>query len=151
MRAFLKNNRQAPRKVRLVARAMVGKNVSVALAELSFMPQKGAGMLKKLIASALANAKQKEATLAEKDLVVKNITVDKGITYARHMPRAFGRASPIHRECSHVRVELAHTAQSKVTPKVITEEKKTEEKAKKVEKVKTEKKAPVKKTKKETK
>lgn len=107
MRAFLKNNRQAPRKVRVVARAMVKKNVSVALAELSFMPQKGAESLKKLIMSAVANAKHKDAGIKEEDLFVKNITVDKGITFKRFMPRAFGRASAIHRECSHIHVELA--------------------------------------------
>jgi large subunit ribosomal protein L22 len=113
MRAFLKNNRQAPRKVRVVARAMVKKNVSVALAELSFMPQKGASSLKKLIKSAVANAQQKNVNLKEEDLFVKNITVDKGITFSRYMPRAFGRASAIHRECSHIRVELAPVTEAK--------------------------------------
>lgn len=124
MRAFLKNNRQAPRKVRVVGRAMVKKNVSVALAELSFMPQKGAETLKKLIVSAVANAKQANASVKEEDLVVKNITVDKGITFKRYMPRAFGRASAIHRECSHIHVELALANEPKVV--VETKSKKTE-------------------------
>ncbi len=143
MRAFLKNNRQAPRKVRIVARAMVKKNVAVALQELSFMPQKGALTLKKLIASALANAQNKDASIRAEDLFVKNITVDKGITFGRYMPRAFGRASAIHRECSHIHVELAPLAsvvKKEEVQEVKTEEKKVVKKeVKKVEAKKTKK------------
>lgn len=112
MRAFLKNNRQAPRKVRLIARAVVGKKVSTALFELSMMPNKGAKTLEKLIASAVANATQKDANVTNDTLKVENITVDKGITYTRYMPRAFGRAAPIKRECSHIRVTLAPITQT---------------------------------------
>lgn len=107
MRAYLKNNRQAPRKVRLMARAFVGKNVTTALSELSYMPHKASAVLKKLISSAVANAKQKDAGRTDEHLVIKNIVVDKGITYTRFMPRAFGRAAPIRRECSHIEVTLS--------------------------------------------
>jgi ribosomal protein L22 len=37
---------------------------------------------------------------------VRSVTVDKGMTIVRFMPRAMGRATPINRECSHIRVEL---------------------------------------------
>ncbi len=104
MKAFLKNYRQAPRKVRLVADSVRGKQVSVALTELSFMSQKAAPVIKNLIASALANA----APASPEGLFIERITVDKGTTYTRFRPRAFGRAAPINRESSHVRVELAH-------------------------------------------
>lgn len=107
MKAFLKNYRQAPRKVRHIANAIRGRQVARVLAELAFMPQKAAPALRKLVASALANAKQVNAALDEANLVVHRITVDKGVTYTRYMPRAFGRASPINRECAHVYVELA--------------------------------------------
>ena len=107
MKAFLKNNRQAPRKVALVADLVRGKNVAVALSELSVMPHKGARTIKKLVASAAANARQKDASLSDDKLTIATITVNKGITYTRYMPRAFGRATPINRECSHIRVELA--------------------------------------------
>ena len=114
MRAFLKNNRQTPRKVRLIARTVVGVRVDVALAQLSHMPHKAAKALKTLIASAYANAKQEDEQVNMKDLEVKNITVDKGMTHVRYMPRAFGRASPIRRESSHVRVTLGlHEPKSK--------------------------------------
>ena len=107
MKAFLKNYRQAPRKVRLVADHVRGKRVDAALADLSVMSQKAAPVLYKLVSSALANAKQENSSIEADQLMVKTITVDKGLTYTRYMPRAFGRATPIHRECSHVRVELA--------------------------------------------
>jgi len=134
MKAFLKNNRQAARKVRLIADAVRGKNVAVVLAELSHMPQKGATTVYKLIASASANAKQADATVTNEQLFVKTIMVDKGVVYTRYRPRAFGRAAPIHRECSHIRVELARTKDtaqtqtsiaSNTTKEVAKKEKKT--------------------------
>jgi large subunit ribosomal protein L22 len=107
MKAFLKNYRQAPRKVRLIANHLRGKNVAVALADLSFMPQKASKPLHKLLSSAVANARQQVSGIREDELIIKTITVDKGITYVRFMPRAFGRAAPIHKECAHVYIELA--------------------------------------------
>jgi len=148
MRAFLKNNRQAPRKVRVIARAMVKKQVPVALAELTHMPQKGALTLKKLIASAVANAKQADVNTREQDLYVKNITVNKGMTFSRYMPRAFGRASVIHRESSHIHVELASVA-TQDSKKELEKKEKVEKKGDKKEK--GEKKAQKTKTKKDTK
>jgi len=147
MRAFLKNNRQAPRKVRLIARAFVGKNVAVALTELDFMPHKAAKSLRKIIASAAANARQTDASATDESLIVKNITVDKGLTYKRYMPRAFGRATPIHRESSHIQVTLEKVA-SKVVEAPKKEEKKEEKKpaAKKVVKKAPAKKVAAKKT-----
>lgn len=126
MQAFLKNNRQAPRKVRLIARAMVGKTVPVALSELTYMPHKGAKTLSKLIVSAVANAKQADSALNEDTLMVKNITVDKGVTLMRFMPRAFGRASAIHKESSHIRVLLAEVPSKKSEKAPKTDEKKKE-------------------------
>jgi large subunit ribosomal protein L22 len=107
MKAYLKNYRQAPRKVRLLVNVLRGKKVARALEELSLMPQKAAQPLQKLVASAVANAKLVDSTLTEETLMIERITVDKGVTFVRYMPRAFGRASPIHRESSHIRVSLA--------------------------------------------
>jgi len=105
MKALLKNYRQAPRKVRLVADAIRGKGVSDALMELSFMPKKAAIAMHKLLSSAAANAKQKGGTKAE-SLIVKEITVDKGMTFKRYRARARGRASPINKETSHISLTL---------------------------------------------
>lgn len=106
MKASLHNHRQAPRKMRLVADSIRGKRVDEVLLNLTFLPKKAAEPLKKLIESALANAKVKDASINASDLIVQTITVDKGVTMTRYMPRAFGRASPIKRIASHVKVEL---------------------------------------------
>jgi len=106
MKASLKNYRQAPRKVRLVIDVVRGKTVDEALTLLTHMPQKAALPIKKLIASAAANARQKDTSRTDESLVVSTITADKGLTFTRYMPRAFGRAAPINRESSHVKVEL---------------------------------------------
>lgn len=106
MKASLTNHRQAPRKMRVVAHSLKGKRVSDVLANLSFMPKKAAQPLQKLIASAVANARQMDSNVSEDSLFIKSITVDKGITYNRYMPRAFGRASAIRKESSHVLVTL---------------------------------------------
>ena len=107
MKSFLKNYRQAPRKVRLVAGLIKGKPVAVAELELKHLAKRAALPMEKLLASAVANAKVGGADVA--NLFVKDVTVDKGIVMKRHMPRAFGRASAIHKHSSHVTLTLAET------------------------------------------
>jgi large subunit ribosomal protein L22 len=123
MKAYLKNYRQAPRKVRLIADSIRGKQVSEVLTQLSFMPHKAAEPLIKLIKSAVANAKQKKGELTEDVLYIKTITVDKGRTFTRFMPRAFGRATPINRESSHIEIVLDERAPKKkaATKEVVAE------------------------------
>ena len=104
MKAVLKNYRQSPRKVRLLADLVRGKNVNDALATLQFVDKRAAGPFAKVIASARANALQHGADA--KTLIIKKVTVDKGVTGKRFMPRARGSASPINRRSSHVTVEL---------------------------------------------
>lgn len=115
MKAFLKNYRQAPRKVRLLADMVRGKNVTVAVKELSFVSKRAALPMQKLIESAVANAKVIDEGVKTEDLFIKTISVDKGITLQRMMPRARGRASRIHKESSHIRLELG---ERKEVPKV---------------------------------
>ncbi len=110
MKASLTNHRQAPRKVRVVADTLRGKNVAQALDNLSFMPKKAALPMMKLLKSAVANARQTKSTLTEADLEVASITVDKGRTFVRFMPRAHGRAAPINKESSHVKLTLRERA-----------------------------------------
>lgn len=105
MKASLKNYRQSPRKVRLVAGAVKGKSVTDADAVLAYMPKRGALPMQKLIQSAVANAELQGAK--REDLIVKNIEVNKGLVMKRFMPRAFGRGAPIMKRTSHVAVELA--------------------------------------------
>ena len=105
MKATLKNYRQAPRKVRLIADLIKGKKVEHALATLSFLPKRAALPVKKLLESAIANAKERHNQ--DKDtLMIKNMRVDKGFVFMRHRARARGRSAPIRKRTSHISVEL---------------------------------------------
>lgn len=104
MKAFLKNYRQSPRKVRLLADLVRGKKVDDALATLRFIDKRASGPFAKLIDSAVANAKQEGKTTDQ--LFVKSVAVDKGVVYKRSMPRARGSASRINKRNSHITVEL---------------------------------------------
>lgn len=105
MKATLTNYRQAPRKVRLVARSIAGKKVSDASIALNFMPKRAAEPLAKLLASAVANALA-DTSIKSENLVVREIRVDKGTNAKRWLPRAFGRASRINKRSSHVTIVL---------------------------------------------
>ena len=118
MKASLKNYRQSPRKVRLVADLVRGKNVHDALNELSFLPKRASGPMAKLISSALANAEQTGADVA--NLIISKITVDQGVTLKRIRARARGVASRINKRTSNVVVELG-TAVQKTAKKEPTE------------------------------
>jgi len=104
MKASLSNYSQSPRKTRLVTDLVKGKTISDALMMLKFLNKRAAAPIAKLISSAAANA-EKQGENA-KSLVVKNITVDKGIVRTRYMPRAFGRAAPVRHRMSHITLTL---------------------------------------------
>jgi large subunit ribosomal protein L22 len=108
MKATLSNYRQSPRKTRLVTELVKGKTVPEALQALAFLNKRAAAPVAKLIASAAANAEKQGERASE--LVVKNITVNKGLVLDRVMPRAFGRAAPIRHRLSHVAVTLGKVA-----------------------------------------
>ncbi|MBP6866304.1 MAG: 50S ribosomal protein L22 [Candidatus Pacebacteria bacterium] len=105
MKAYLKNYRQSPRKVRLVASLVTGKKVSDAIVALEFLPKRASLPIKKLLLSALANAKAQGKE--EASLFIKELRVDKGIVMKRMMPRAMGRGARINKRTSHVNVLLA--------------------------------------------
>lgn len=121
MKAFLKNYRQSPRKVRLVADLLKGKKVDDAMVELDFLVKRASIPLKKLLMSAVANAKATGANV--EDLFIKEFRVDKGLVMKRFMPRAMGRASRINKRTSHVILVLGEKAK-KVVKKVKKEAKK---------------------------
>ncbi len=105
MKSYLKNYRQSPRKVRLVADTVRGKKVDAALRDLSFISKRATHPLAKLIMSAVANAKANNG-VSEDNLFVKEIQVNKGIVLKRIMPRARGTAARINKRSSHVSVVL---------------------------------------------
>ncbi len=104
MKAILKNYRQSPRKVRLLADLVRGKSVVKALETLSFANKRASEPFAKLIKSAAANAKSQGTDV--QSLVVKSVAVDKGTVLKRVMPRARGSAARINKRNSHISVEL---------------------------------------------
>ena len=105
MKAFLKNYRQAPRKVRLVANLVKGKNVTEAIAELNFLAKRVGLPIKKLLLSAVSNAKS--MGVETENLFIKELRVDKGITMKRMMPAAMGTGHRINKRTSHLSILLA--------------------------------------------
>ena len=105
MKAFLKNYRQAPRKVRLVADLVKGKSVEEAIAELDFLAKRAGLPIKKLLLSAVANAKQMGVSAT--NLFIKELRVDKGIVMKRMMPAAMGTGHRINKRTSHLNILLA--------------------------------------------
>lgn len=104
MKAVLKNYRQSPRKVRLVADLIRGKEAQKALDTLKFVNKRASLPFSKLILSALANARTQGVGAA--GLVIKSVAVDKGTVAKRFMPRARGSASRINKRSSHITLEL---------------------------------------------
>ncbi len=104
MKAVLKNYRQSPRKVRLLADLVRGKKVKDAVALLQFANKRAADPFTKVVLSAQANAKQ--AGVDVDKLIIKTVAVNKGTVIKRSTPRARGSASPINKRNSHITVEL---------------------------------------------
>ena len=101
--AKLRNARIPPRKARLVAELIRGKNVALALGILDNVAKRSSPAMKDLLKSAIANAEQRSdgnANLAE--LKVRRIFVDQGRTLKRWRARAYGRAAPIRKRSCHI-------------------------------------------------
>jgi large subunit ribosomal protein L22 len=132
MKAFLKNYRQAPRKVRLVAGLIKGKNVAQAIAELDFLAKRAGLPIKKLLLSAVSNAKS--MGIEVENLFIKELRVDKGITMKRMMPAAMGTGHKINKRTSHVSILLGEKVisvkKSKINKKTHASRKATQGKQK---------------------
>ena len=146
--AKLKYLRIAPRKVRLLAGLVRRKKAEEALVLLGFSLKRGSEPLKKLIKSAIANAKN-NFQLDEKSLLISELRIDEGPKLKRWRARARGRAAPIQKKTSHISVVLEGEKRKKQGKEEIKDEKKTlkieKEKEQKSEKDKTQIKRPDKK------
>jgi large subunit ribosomal protein L22 len=107
--AKLRYLRITPRKVRVVADLIRGKNVSAALAQLTFVEKRAAEPLAKLLRSAVANAEQaaKDQNLDVDQLTVKELMIDQGPSLRRFMPRAMGRAFKVLKKTSHISLTIS--------------------------------------------
>ncbi len=138
-KATLKFIRLSPTKARLIAREVQGMNAELALASLEFMPNKAAGIISKVIASAVANGDYEP-----EEVSIISCRVDKGPVLRRFRPRARGSASRILKPTSHIMVEVGTVVETKKeAPK--KDAKKEAKKEVKKETPKAEKKAPAKK------
>jgi len=139
MKAHLKNVRISPKKVNLVADLVRKMQVNQAISLLEYTPKKAARILRKLIASAAANAKNNNSKNVD-TLSIAEIKVSKGLTIKRFNPISRGRAHPINKFCSHIHVILKEDVAEPTKTAKKAETKKTAEKKAPV------KKAPAKKT-----
>ena len=105
-KAIARYVRLTPRKARLVADVVRGKSALQALDILTFTNKKAAGVLKKTLASAIANATN-NFNMNEENLYIAKVMVDEGPILKRVMPRAMGRADIIQKKTSHVTIVVA--------------------------------------------
>ena len=108
-KAIAKTVRIAPRKARLVADLIRGKEVGVAYAILKNTDKKASEIIEKVLMSAVANADH-NLNLDVNTLFVKEAFVNEGATLKRFRPRAKGRASSIMKRTSHITVVVAEVS-----------------------------------------
>lgn len=123
IKAKLNYLRISPRKVRLVADLIRGKDVTQAKAILNFTVKRAAKPILKLLNSAVASAKN-DFHKEENNLYIKTIKVDEGPALKRWMPRARGRADLIKKRTSHITLILSEKEEK------LTKEKEKEEEEK---------------------
>lgn len=104
--AVLKFVRLSPQKARLVADLVRGQPVDQALATLKYSRQRAAGIIRKVLESAIANAENNDGADID-ELKVSEIFVDQGPVMKRIRPRAKGRADRILKRTSHITVRVA--------------------------------------------
>ena len=107
--AHLRGVRLAPRKARIIANMIRGKDVSSAINSLRFLNKAGSREFFKLMVSAVANAEDLGEEDVEK-LVVSRVSVDQGPTQRRWRPRAMGRATKVQKKTSHITLEVSKVA-----------------------------------------
>ncbi|MDH3948333.1 MAG: 50S ribosomal protein L22 [Gammaproteobacteria bacterium] len=104
--AKLKHARISAQKCRLVADQIRGLPVERALQVLTFSPKKAAGIFKKILESAIANAEHNEGADID-ELKVSRVFVDEGPTHKRWQARAKGSVNHIFKRTSHITVTVA--------------------------------------------
>ena len=105
-KAIARYVRMTPRKVKYVITPLRRRTVAEALAVLSTTNRRAAQPVQKVIASAFANARVKEPTLREEDVVISRAIADEGPRWKRFRAVAFGRAARILKRTTHITVEL---------------------------------------------
>jgi len=105
MKAYGKNIRISPKKLRVIAEIVRGQNAEEALSFLKFAPKKWADLLYKVLASAIANAENNDNQKVN-TLYISSLSIDKWIVYKRWNAVSRGRSHPILKRTSNVKLEL---------------------------------------------
>jgi len=100
----------SPSKVRPVANLVRNKSCAEAVAILEAMPQKGSGLILKVLQSACANALDQNKKLDEENLVIKDLQVNEGPRLKRVWPRSHGRRDILLKRMSHITVVVDEKA-----------------------------------------
>lgn len=106
-KASAKFSRISPRKARMIADLVRGRDAAEALQLLHFTEKSAAPVISKIIESAVANARQSGVDVDT--LFISKATVDKGPNKfnRRWRPRAMGRATRVQKGISHIVIELS--------------------------------------------
>lgn len=107
VKAIHRGARISAQKTRLVADQIRGLPVDKALNVLTFSPKKAAGIVKKVVLSAIANAEHNEGADID-ELKVKSIFVDKAASLKRFTARAKGRGNRIEKQSCHITVTVGN-------------------------------------------
>ena len=103
--AVLRNCPTSPRKMRLMADLVRGKDVMLAMNILKFNPKEASGRLEKLLASAIKNFEDKSGQRSEdSNLFVKEIFVDSALQMKRLRTAPQGRANRVRKRSNHVTI-----------------------------------------------
>jgi large subunit ribosomal protein L22 len=115
-RASARHVRVTPQKARRVVDLIRGKQAMEAVAVLRFAPQAASDPIRKVLESAIANARvaadRNSEAFDERTLVIQSVFVDEGPTMKRFRPRAQGRAARINKRTSHITVVIAPTGKA---------------------------------------
>ncbi len=103
--ATIRGVRISAQKARLVADMIRGQSVEQALNTLTFTPKKAAGIIKKALESAIANAEHNDGADID-ELRVTTVFVDKGQSLKRFSARAKGRGNRIEKQTCHIVVKV---------------------------------------------
>mgnify|MGYP003596348878 CR=1 FL=1 len=104
--AKLNTARVSAQKCRLVADQIRGLKVDKAIDVLSFSPKKSAGLIKKVLESAIANAEHNDGADVD-ELKVRSIEIGEGAILKRLSPRAKGRANRISKRTCHITIQVS--------------------------------------------
>lgn len=118
--ASLRNVPTSPRKMRLVADMIRGKEVNMALDMLKFSSKEASRRVEKLLLTAIANWKEKNegVRMEEANLVVKSINVDSARILKRLRPAPQGRAHRIKKRSNHVTIFIDSNVNNQEEKKV---------------------------------